>query len=173
MDEDKSTLTVRNKKTGEEITLNAEDAKEGRWSVETKDGTTTYDSSGVKVTGADGQVATFQAGGGAPQNLPSWLPVYPGGTAQGSIDSSSGESRSAAFSVTTSDPADKVLSFYEQTLKDAGLKVEKTTFNTNDRLSGGVVSGTGENPTRQVGVTVSTQGDGTTQAAVSFSETKG
>ena len=171
MDEEKSTLTVRNKKTGEVMTLNAEDAKNGKFTVETKDGKATYDSSGVKVTGADGKESTFQAGGGAPQNLPSWLPVYPGGTTQGSFDSTSGEERTAAFSMTTTDPADKVLSFYEQKLKDAGLKVDRTNFDSNG-VKSGVVNGTGENPVRQVGVTVGTQDDGSTQASVTFSEKK-
>lgn len=178
VDDDKGTLTIRNKKTGEEITMNAEDVKEGKVTFKTKDGTTTFDASGsgengsVKVTGPNGQVATFGGGAGAPQNLPSWLPTYPGGTVQGSFDSTSGNERTAAFSVTTTDPADKVLSFYEEKLKGAGLKVDRTNFDTNG-MKGGVINGTGENPVRQVGVTVGTQDDGSTSAAVTFSEKKG
>lgn len=177
VDRGASTMKIRNKKTGEEITMNADDIKDGKLTFETKDGQATFEASGsgeagsVKVTGPDGQVATFGGGAGAPQNLPSWLPVYPGGTMQGSFDSTSGNERTAAFSVTTTDPADKVLSFYEEKLKGAGLKVDRTNFDTNG-MKGGVINGTGENPVRQVGVTVGTQDDGSTSASVTFSEKK-
>ena len=177
VDDEKATLTVRNKKTGEEMTMSAEDAKEGKFTFETKEGKTTFEASGsgetgtIQVTGPEGQIARLGGGSGAPRNLPSWLPVYPGGTVQGSFDTTSGEERTAAFSVTTSDAADEVLDFYEQKLKDAGLKVDRTTYETNG-VKGGVLSGTAENPARQIGVTVSTQDDGTTQAAVTFNEKK-
>jgi hypothetical protein len=175
VDREAGTLKIRNKKTGEEITMNAEDAKEGKFTFETKEGKATFETSGtedggtVKVTGDDGQVATFQAGGGAPQNLPSWLPIYPGGMAQGSFDSTSEQERTAAFAVSTQDPADKVLAFYEEKLKAAGLKVEKSTFESGGK-SGGVLNGTSENPQRQVGISVAAGDDGKTQASISFSE---
>jgi len=64
-----STLTVKNKKTGEVVTFSAEDAKNGKFSVKTDKGTTTLDASGkngtatVRTTDEKGQeqVSTFGA----------------------------------------------------------------------------------------------------------------
>ncbi|HSF39476.1 MAG TPA: hypothetical protein VLT87_06755, partial [Thermoanaerobaculia bacterium] len=45
-DEENNTLTVKNKKTGEVVTLSAEDIKEGKFTVTTDEGTTTFDADG-------------------------------------------------------------------------------------------------------------------------------
>jgi len=171
-DEEHSTLTVKNKKTGEVATFSAEDAKEGRWSFKTKDGTATFDASGkegvVKVTTDKGETATF--GAGTPQNLPSWLPSYPGAAVQGTFDTTNAEGRTAAFTVTTKDPADKVLDFYESQLKAAGLKVEKTTISANGQ-NGGTVTATSDDQKRQASVIVGTN-EGQTTATITFSDKK-
>jgi uncharacterized protein YfiM (DUF2279 family) len=150
-DTEKGTITVRNKKTGEVVTWNAADIESGKWTVETDEGT-----------------ATFGGGPGGPANLPSWVPTYPNGTVQGTFDSTSPEGRSAAFTVTTSDPIAAVLEFYESQLEGAGLSVQKSTFDSAG-TSGGTVSGTSADDKRTVGVMVSTA-DGQTSAVVSFTE---
>lgn len=149
-DPEKGTITVRNKKTDEVVTWNAADIESGKWTVETKEGTATF------------------GGPGAPANLPSWVPTYPNGTVQGTFDSTSAEGRSAAFTVTTSDPVAAVLEFYESQLEGAGLSVQKSTFDQAG-TSGGTVSGTSEDQKRTVGVMVST-GEGQTTAVVTFNE---
>jgi hypothetical protein len=171
-DEKEGTITVKNKKTGEVVTMGADEAKEGRWTFKSDQGTATVDASGkegIKVTTGKGEVATF--GAGAPQNLPSWLPVYPGGTVQGTIDTTNAEGRSATFTVNTKDPATKVLDYYEAELKAAGFKTDKTTFSTNDQTAGGTVTATTEDQKRQVNIMVSTSEEGT-GAIVSFQEKK-
>jgi hypothetical protein len=173
-DEEHSTLTIKNKKTGEVATFSAEDAKEGKFVFKTDQGTTVFDASGkdggtVKVTTDKGEVATF--GAGAPQNLPAWLPIYPGGTVQGTFDTTNAEGRSAAFTVTTTDPADKVLEYYETQFENAGLKVDKTTLASNDQTSGGTLTVKSDDDKRQASVIVSTSGEGT-QAMISFQEKK-
>ena len=174
-DEKAGTITIKNNKTGEVMTLNAKDVAEGRFEVETKDGKAVFDASGkdgngtLKVTNEKGEVATFKAGTDAPQNLPSWLPVYPGGTIQGTFDTTSAGGRSAAFTVQTPDGADKVLSFYESKLKDAGLKVDSYTAAANGQQTGGTLTGTSESPKREVSVLVSSSG-GQTQAIITVQE---
>jgi hypothetical protein len=175
-DEDEGTLTIRNTKTGETVTMNAKDVSEGRIEFKTKDGTAVFDASGkdgtIKVTDEKGsQVATLQAGGGAPQNLPSWLPVYPGGTVQGTFDTNSAEGRSASFTLSTPDPGDKVLSFYESQLKEAGLKVDSTITSSTAEGKGGILTASGENPRREVSVLVGAS-EGKTTAAITFQEKK-
>src|SRR5215210_6038296 len=67
-DEKAGTITIKNNKTGEVMTLNAKDVAEGRFEVETKDGKAVFDASGkdgngtLKVTNEKGEVATFKAG---------------------------------------------------------------------------------------------------------------
>ncbi len=151
-DPEKGTITVRNKKTGEVVTWDAAKIESGQWTVETDEGT-----------------ATFGGGPGGPANLPSWVPTYPNGSVQGTFDSTSSEGRSAAFTVTTSDPVAAVLEFYESQLKGAGLEVQKTTYEAAGAGPGGTVSGTSADNKRTVGVMVST-GDGQTSAIVSFTE---
>ncbi len=168
-DEDKNTLTIKNKKTGEVITMSAEDAKEGRWTFKSDQGTATIDTSGkdgtMKVT-TDKGVATW--GAGTPQNLPSWLPSYPGGTVAGTFDATTAEGRAAAFTVSTSDSADKVINYYETEFKAAGLKVDKATYTANNKM-GGSVSGTSDDKKRTVSVMIGASDTGT-QAVVTFQE---
>lgn len=169
-DDKTNTLTVRDKKTGEVTTFSAEDAKEGKFTVKSDKGTVTFDAkSGVTATDEKGQTSTFKMGEGAPQNLPSWVPVYPAGTIQGTMDSTTPEGRSAAFSVSTADGVDKVADWYESQLKGSGFKVEKNTFATNGTTSGGTVTGKSDDDKRNVAVILSAA-DGKTQAAVTFAD---
>jgi hypothetical protein len=176
-DPEKNTLTIKDKKTGKVTTLNAEDIKDGKITVTTEEGTTTLDmdskgedGGSMTVTNDKGEVATLSGGGGAPKNLPSWVPTYPGGTATGSYDATSNDGRSAAFGVTTSDSVDDVLAFYEEKLEGEGLEVQKSTFESNGQ-KGGTVTGTSSDQKRNVSVLVGTSDQGT-QATVTFSEKK-
>jgi hypothetical protein len=177
-DEKANTLTVKDKKTGEVTTFSAEQAKNGDFSnfkIKTDKGTATFDTSSgkglsVQATDEKGQVSTFNAGGGTPQNLPSWLPTYPGGTVQGTMDTNNDTERTAAFTVSTKDDTNKVLDYYESQLKSAGLKTERTTYNSNGQ-NGGTVSGKSDDGKRQASVILSSSADGT-QAMVSFTEKK-
>jgi len=174
-DEEAGTITVKVKKTGEVMTLNAKDIENGHFEIKTKDGTAVFDASGskdggtLKVTNDKGEVATLQGGSGAPQNLPSWFPVYPGGTVQGSSDVNGPDGRTVAFTVSTPDAADAVLSFYESKLKEAGLKVDTYTAAANGQQTGGTLTGNSESPQRNVGVLVSSA-EGQTQAIVTLQE---
>lgn len=168
-DEDKGTLTIRNKKTGEVGTFSAEDAKNGRISWKSDKGSATFDGSGVKVTNEKGETTTF--GTATPQSFPAWMPTYPGGTVQGTMDTTNAEGHSAAFTVSTADAVDKVLDFYETQFKNAGLKVEKTTTTTNDQTAGGNVTAKSDDGKREANVMVSAS-DGQTQAIVTFTDKK-
>lgn len=150
-DPEAGTITYRVKKSGEEVTVNAEDIKEGKWSVTTKEGT-----------------ATFEAGANAPKNLPAWLPIYPGGKVEGSFDATTAEGRSAMFSVTTSGTVDEVAEFYESRLKGAGLAVERASYESAGQRTVTLVGKSGDEK-RTVTVGVS-NASGQTQASVQFAE---
>lgn len=176
-DEDKNTITVKDKKTGEVSTFGVD--KDGKFNIKSNKGTATFDASSgngvsIKSTDEKGQVSTFNAGGGSPQNLPSWLPSYPGATVQGTMDTTNDQGHSAAFTVTTKDDASKVIDYYFSQLSSSGLKPEKTTFNTSANgatQNGGTVNGKSEDGKREASVIVSTSAEGT-QALVSFTEKK-
>jgi hypothetical protein len=176
-DEEAGTITVKVKKTGEVMTLNAKDIENGHFEIKSKDGTTVFDASGnankdggtLTVTNEKGEVATVHGGAGAPQNLPAWFPAYPGGTLQGTFDTNGTDGRTVAFTVSTPDTADKVLSFYESKLKEAGLKVDTYTAAANGKQTGGTLTGSSDSPNRNVGVLVSSS-DGQTQAVITLTE---
>jgi hypothetical protein len=171
------TLTIRNTKTGEVVTMNAKDIEEGKISFKTKEGTTVFDASkngeeggSIKVTNEKGEQATFTAGEGAPKNLPSWVPIYSGGTVAGSYDATTAQGRSAAFTVTTADSLDQVVEFYESQLKATGLTVQKSSFEGNGQKTVMLV-GTTSDDKRNANVSISTS-EGKTQALVNFNEKK-
>lgn len=175
-DDDSGTVTIRNKETNEEVTVNLDELKEGRIKFGTDEGESTVDFSGqgseggVNVTATDekGQTSTFSAGAGGEAKLPDWLPLYPGSSAQGAYDATTPEGRSAMAVVTTSDSPEKVLAFYEERLKAEGIEVQKTTFE-NAGQTGGTVGGSTADQKRSVSIMVGTS-EGKTQATVTFAE---
>lgn len=78
-DREAGTITFRNKKSGKETTVTYEDIAEGKFTVETEDGTTTIEGKGggIRTETADG-VATFGRGG--IEKLPKWFEVPAGVT---------------------------------------------------------------------------------------------
>jgi len=171
-------ITVKDKKSGEVTTFKAEDVANGKFSVTTKDGTTSIDASAAKdgkgatfkVTDEKGQEQVSTFGATTPQSLPSWVPAYPGGTVQGTFDTTGPQGRSAAFGMSTTDATGKVLDWYEAQLKAAGLKVEKSTYNANGQ-TGGVVTAKSDDEKRTVNIMVGSA-EGKTQATVTFEDKK-
>ncbi len=173
-DSEKGTLTIKEKKTGEVVTMNADDIQNGKLTFTTKEGTTTFDASQsgeggtVKMTNEKGEEATFSAGQGAPKDLPSWVPTYPGADVQGSYDATTAENRSAMFTVSTPDALEKVAEHFESQLKAAGLTVQKNSYEAAGQKTIMLVGNTSDEK-RTATVTV-TNAEGKTQALVNFVE---
>ncbi len=114
-DDNAGTITVRDRKTGQEMTWSFDDIKNGK----------------LKFTAQDeqGKTATVEIGGGG--KLPSWVPSYPGSEGKGtfSIRGDSGDSSGEGgnYTFTTKDPASKVLEFYQDKANGLGMKVNLTT----------------------------------------------
>src|SRR5882762_7022845 len=88
-DEDKGTITVRDKKTGKTMTMNFADAQKGKFVFE-QDGQKVQmeahgegDKGSFEVKSSEGSMK-FQAGAGS-EKLPDWLPAYPGSAPQGAF----------------------------------------------------------------------------------------
>ena len=156
-DKDAKTITVRDKKTGKEMTLNFEDIKNGKFSMEGSDGSkVNVGDGGVQVTDEKGQTTTI-AGGTGTSNLPDWLPAYPGATATSSF-SSTGANGGAVTMFESTDSADQALAFYEGKLKDAGFTVEKNAYQVNNQTAGGTVTAKNGGDKGEVTVLVGAQG---------------
>jgi hypothetical protein len=155
------------------VTWNAKDIEEGRFSITTSEGEATFETGGeegsFKITNEKGEEITF-SGLGDTKALPSWLPAYPGGKVEGSYDATTAEGRTAAFTVTTSDPAERVLAYYDTSLQSSGLTVQKTSYESDGKVAGGTVTATGSDGKRTVNIMVSAGDDGQTTAVVTFGE---
>lgn len=173
-DEKANSITVKDKKTGKTSVFTAD--ANGKFEIKSDNGesvsidTSAENGVSMKTTDEKGQVATFNAGAGTPQNLPSWLPTYPGGTVSGTYDTNNNEGRTAAFTVTTKDDSNKVIDYYDAQLKGAGLTTEKSTYSSNGQ-NGGTVTGKSADGKREASVMVSTSTEGS-QAVVTFTEKK-
>jgi len=168
-DDDAGTVTIRNKKTGEEITMNAQDIKQGRLKFKnekgeevTFEGSGEHGKEGLRIKSNKGSM-TF--GAGTAEKAPSWVPVYPGGNALASAAEKSATGVAGHLSFQTADSADKVMSFYERELKAEGFSVERTSMqgvvhlaNLNAKADGG---------RRTVNVIVTPVGDAS-QVAVQY-----
>ena len=173
-DEEAGTMTVLQKSTGKEVTLDFDEIAEGRFSFETDEGKSSISfdpegEGGITMEGPDG-TTTFGATAG--DDLPAWIAVYPGASEpQGAFSSTTGDQRAGAVSFSTGDPVARVLEFYERSLKAAGLEVSKTTF-TAQGSDGGMLNGTSKDPQRSVTVMVNDE-DGETAIAVNYTEPSG
>ena len=171
-------ITVRNKKTGEVVTVDFEDAKNGRFTFKTKEGEATIDADAdpsgeggtLKVTGTAGETAAFTAGTGAGK-VPEWVPLFADATVSGNYDAKTAEGHAGAVTITTSASVAEVMKFYKEKFEASGFVVETLTVDRSSGGDGGTVIGTAANRKRNVNVVVSVA-DGKTQALVTFSEVK-
>jgi len=166
-DDKAGTMTIKDKKTGDVVTMNFDDIKNGKFQIKTKDGTANFDANSqdgtVKVTDDKGN-STFQMGAGANANLPSWVPAYGNGKTTPGFSASKADEKSGTYTVTTSDSAETVMSFYESKLKDGGFTVNKTSF-----PGGGNVTGNSADDKRTFNVMIGNN-NGETSAVVTYSE---
>ncbi len=168
------TITVRDKKTGEVVTVSFEDAKEGKFTFKTKDGEATIDADAapngqggtLKVTGTDGQTAVLSAGANVGK-VPEWVPIYAGATVAGAYDAKTPEGHAGGVTITTSATVAEVMAFYKEKLEAAGFQVQ--TMKMEGPVTGGTVTGSSTTPKRAVNIVVSVS-EGKTQGMVTFSE---
>jgi hypothetical protein len=82
-----------------------------------------------------------------------------------------GNAENNTFHFTTRDPAAKVLSFYEQGLKDAGLEIRMNTTGSSGGSTGGMITAEDTDKTRVAIVTVG-GGDNGTEVTVMIQNKK-
>jgi len=168
-DEDAGTMTIRNKKTGELITVNFDDIKEGRFSWTADGEEVTVDvsdaeSGTVKIESSDGDGFQLTTGDAVNEEIPDWVPVYPGTEPKNRGSMKTDEMVSGNYTTTTDDGVDKVLEYFRESLKSAGYEVNVNTFSSDD-TGGGMINGSLESEGRTVVVIVGAD-DGATGITV-------
>lgn len=173
-DDEAGTLTIRNTQTGEVMTVDVSEVKEGRFSFTGEDGEEV--TMGMEE-GEDGQGAftvrdregneTFRVGSGGEENVPSWVPRYEGVTIEGTMMNRTSEETTGAFSFETEDSVDEVLAHYKEALEEEGLTL--TGESDNRAGDGRFANLTFEADGRTVNVMVTTDG-GLTNTVVTYSE---
>ena len=161
-DDNAGTIVVRDKKTGKTVTMKFDPQK--RAMVVTDENgkstsmTTTGDgaNAGMEIKSPEG---TMRIGNSA-DKAPDWVPVYPGSSPQNTFSASSGGEQTGSYAFVTKDPADKVMSFYGDSLKSAGFAVSNMTGNADGKV-GGMVSGEDKANKRAVVATLGVEDDGT------------
>jgi hypothetical protein len=170
-DEASGKVTIKNKKTGEVVTVNMADIQNGKISFDTPQGQSSmsFDQSGgkIEVPGANGGVASF----GAATQLPAWVPAYPGATAEGVYAAEDASQRGGTFGLTTADSVGQVFAFYKGQLEGGGFKVTENHY-SGPNGDGGMVVGESGDGKRTVTFTVAAE-SGKTRVAGVYSEKKG
>ncbi len=107
------TVTLRDRHTGKQFSINIDSARHGRFSLKAEE---------------DGKEATVEIGGDV--KVPSWVPHYPGSHPEGIASAkgrSEGESGEAGvFSFRTPDSPERVVEFYQEKAREMG-KLEVRT----------------------------------------------
>lgn len=174
-DDEAGTLTIRNKKTGEVMTVGLDEIEEGRIRFQSEDGEEI--TIGMEEGDEEGEGAftvrdqsgktRMRIGAGGEEDIPEWVPRYEGAAAQGTYYSESGGQVSGGFSFETGDPVDDVLAYFAEAFADAGLE---ETGRTSSQVGGGrYATINGEGGGRTVGVMATSEGE-RTQVVVSYSE---
>ncbi len=172
VDPDAGTMTVRNTKTGEVVTVDFEDIEDGRIGFSSGDKEVTFEAKGDEEGGTfsvksnEGEMSW--SAGEAAGELPPWVMVYPGTTPTSTHSMKQGEGYGGGFELVTDDGLEQVSSFYQDELEKAGFEVGVNTFSGGDE-SMAMVSGTDEAADRQILVNARTE-EGRTRIVVSYNQ---
>lgn len=151
-DEVAGQMTVRNNKTGEQVTLDYKDITEGR----------------LTVTDAEGTVTEIGAGSA---EAPEWVPRLPDAESSLSLfHNESGNEVSGMLSIRTSASADEVAEFFEKAAADGGLgSSNKKSMSMNGTETRTLVF---EGSSKTLNVQITSTGSGPAVVQVAYTEKK-
>ncbi len=163
-DEAAHTMTIREKATGETVTLDWSEISEGRFRFEADGKELTLDATQTE----DGAVVTLQDGTGealatigtsAPGGELDWFPRYPGASELSvNYTAQAAEGRNDFFTFTTGDAPEKVLDFYAAALEGKSFETSKTV-STTDGQTGGMVLAWNADRSETLTLVVGREGD--------------
>lgn len=177
VDEDAGTMTVRNKETGEIVTVNLEDIEEGKLSWTGEDGeavsvdVSEAESGTVRVESSDGEGFQLTTGAAVTENRPDWAPVYPGAEPEDLGTLTTDDSVHGSFSLKTQDSVAEVRDYYAAELKEAGFEVNVNTF-SGGGTEGAMVNASNEAQDRNVVVMIGREEGEITEVGVTYTAAK-
>ena len=173
-DEENGTVTLRDKETGQETTISFTDIQQGRISIRggEQDQTLTIEANpeGDEMQGTvtGGDVTTrFGTGDSILDEIPDWVPRYPGGKAAGGYSAASDDEASGMMQLTTSDSHADVVDHYRRYLESAGYQVAESSHRFEGQEITSLASSEGPD-NRTLTVTVSTEEGGQTNIAIVY-----
>ena len=166
IDEDAGTMTIRNTKTGELITVNFEDIKKGRFSWTADGEEVTVDLSEaedgtVRIESSDGDGFALTTGAAVTDEIPKWVPVYPGSEPENRGTMTTNDSINGNFTLRTDDTVAEILEFYRNKLKEVGFQVTVNTYSGGDN-EGAMINSVLEAENRNVIVVIGRDDESTT-----------
>jgi hypothetical protein len=145
-DDGAGTVTLRDKRSGKVVTLSFDQIRAGKFKF--------------SATDDEGKTANVEIGGDV--KAPSWIPTYPGATLTPGVsakgESEDGAGEGGSFMFTTSDPPQKVMSYYEDKAKELGMKATVAVRHEK----GGTIVLADEDGQRSLTILVGAGDDGTT-----------
>lgn len=160
------TMVVRDNKTGKTITLKFDRAK--KTMVETEEHAKPPAPAATAASGTpETKAPDASAKPASSANPPSWVPVYPGASLHNQLSADDNQKQSGSYVFVSTDPPDKVASYYSQQLTSAGMKLITTGSAPADQT----ITATQDDAGRSVQVTVSTANDGT-HVSVTYEQKK-
>jgi len=171
-DDEKGTITVRDRKTGKVVTVNFSDIKNGKLVFSTDEGEMTIEGNQANgVTVAKNGERTVQFGDSTNwEKIPSWIPRYEGTAPDGFFSSSSQGENSGSCSIQTTDDPEQILDFYQEKLEESGFEVQRQTIATGKQKVA-VLSATRESEGKQIQLTaVKDEGASETNLMLNYTE---
>lgn len=175
VDEESGTMTIRNTKSGELITVNFDDIKEGRFSWTADGEEVTVDVSDaedgtVRIESSDGDGFAITTGAAVTDEIPEWVPDYPDSEPENRGTMKTDDSVSGNFNFTTDDAVAEVLDFFRNALKANGFQVTVNTYSGGDN-EGAMINSVMEAENRSVIIVLGSD-DGSTTVNVTYSSKK-
>ena len=176
VDESAGTMTIRNTRTGELITVNLEDVEQGKLSWTGSDGeavtvdVSQADEGTVKIESSDGEGFQLSTGAAVSDERPDWVPIYPGTDPEGLGTMTTDDAVHGSFTMKTADSVTEVRDYFSKVLKDAGFEVNVNTFSGSGQ-EGAMVNANQGPKDRNVVVIISRDGD-TTEMGLTYTEGK-
>jgi hypothetical protein len=174
VDAEAGTITVRHTDTGETVTVDIDDLRDGKISFTTEEGAVTIEASGdpeegtLKVSSGD-ETWTLKTGVETSPEVPDWVPVFPDTETESTHSMTSDGRMSGGFQLQSDEDVDALFEFYRSRLDAMGFKVRADRF-SSEGDNGGVVHGQQEDSGRSVTAMIRSNEDGSTRVAVSYQE---
>jgi len=169
-DKTAGTITIRNKKTGEVVTVDLSDIKEGKIDFTGPKGEKMSVDAHAEGEGGTLSIHSAQGdltfGGGTEAKTPDWVPSYPGASPEGTYSMTEEGKSAGGYQFKTPDSPQTVMDHYEEACKAAGFEVNKQTY-SGGGTTGGVVDA--KSGGKHCTISVASGDDGTT-VMINFTE---